>query len=87
MYITYIFFPVRLFLTKKMISWYYNRKIENNRQKLSILEKKKKKILEEVTEKETYKKAKEILLKFAPNELNTPVSGFITCGNCLKEIS
>lgn len=58
-----------------MVSWYYNRKITHNQEKLSTIIEEKKKILNEVTETETYKKAKEILLKFAPDELiMSPVS-------------
>ncbi|TGZ53583.1 Uncharacterized protein DBV15_05136 [Temnothorax longispinosus] len=64
-----LFFPILILLTKKMVSWYYNRKITHNREKLSTIITEKKKILNEVTETETYKKAKEILLKFAPDEL------------------
>lgn len=67
-----------------MISWYYNRKITHNQEKLSTIIGEKKKILNEVTETETYKKAKEILLKFAPDELNMspvsiPFSPFFLC--------
>ncbi|CAL1688219.1 unnamed protein product [Lasius platythorax] len=70
-----LFFPILILLTKKMVSWYYNRKITHNREKLSTIVSEKKKILNEVTETETYKKAKEILLKFAPDELNmTPLT-------------
>ncbi|XP_011874904.1 PREDICTED: protein lunapark-A isoform X2 [Vollenhovia emeryi] len=65
-----LFFPILILLTKKMVSWYYNRKITHNREKLSTIVAEKKKILNQVTETETYKKAKEILLKFAPDELN-----------------
>ncbi|XP_011165464.1 endoplasmic reticulum junction formation protein lunapark-A isoform X1 [Solenopsis invicta] len=64
-----LFFPILILLTKKMVSWYYNRKITHNQEKLSTIMAEKKKILNEVTETETYKKAKEILLKFAPDEL------------------
>lgn len=64
-----LFFPILILLTKKMVSWYYNRKITHNQEKLSTIIEEKKKILNEVTETETYKKAKEILLKFAPDEL------------------
>lgn len=52
-----------------MLSWYYKRKISRNQEKLVTMEKEKKKILDEVTETETYKKAKEILMKFAPDQL------------------
>lgn len=70
-----LLFPILILLTKKMVSWYYNRKITHNREKLSTMLGEKKKILKEVTETETYKKAKEILLKFAPDELNmTPLT-------------
>ncbi|XP_029156697.1 endoplasmic reticulum junction formation protein lunapark-B isoform X2 [Nylanderia fulva] len=65
-----LLFPILILLTKKMVSWYYNRKITHNQEKLSTIISEKKKILNEVTETETYKKAKEILLKFAPDELN-----------------
>lgn len=58
-----------------MVTWYYKRKISENEEKLSTMQFEKKKILDEVTETETYKKAKEILLKFAPDQLKmTPLS-------------
>lgn len=38
------------------------------------MQKQKKKILDDVTETETYKKAKEILMKFAPDQLRTPLT-------------
>ncbi|KAG7201601.1 hypothetical protein KM043_004342 [Ampulex compressa] len=70
-----LLFPILILLTKKMVSWYYKRKISHNQEKLTTMEQEKKKILEEVTETETYKKAKEILLKFAPDQLRmTPLS-------------
>ena len=52
-----------------MVTWYFKCKISKNQEKLSIMQSEKKKILDEVTETETYKKAKEILLKFAPDQL------------------
>ncbi|XP_011638076.1 endoplasmic reticulum junction formation protein lunapark-B, partial [Pogonomyrmex barbatus] len=74
-----LFFPILILLTKKMVSWYYNRKITHNQEKLSTIIAEKKKILNEVTETETYKKAKEILLKFAPDELTmTPLTPKLT---------
>lgn len=58
-----------------MVTLYYKRKISQNQEKLGTMQTEKKKILDEVTETETYKKAKEILLKFAPDQLKmTPVS-------------
>ncbi|XP_018354473.1 PREDICTED: protein lunapark-B isoform X2 [Trachymyrmex septentrionalis] len=73
-----LFFPILILLTKKMVSWYYNRKITLNQEKLSTAMAEKKKILNEVTETETYKKAKEILLKFAPDELTNNMSPLIS---------
>ncbi|XP_043285047.1 endoplasmic reticulum junction formation protein lunapark-B isoform X4 [Venturia canescens] len=70
-----LIFPLVIILTKRMVTWYYNRKISRNRDKLSTMQQEKKKILDEVTETETYKKAKEILMKFAPDQLRmTPLS-------------
>lgn len=70
-----LIFPILILLTKKMVTWYYKRKISENQEKLSTMQFEKKKILDEVTETETYKKAKEILLKFAPDQLKmTPLS-------------
>lgn len=47
------------------------------------MQQEKKKILDEVTETETYKKAKEILMKFAPDQLRmTPVSFIIFYSQC-----
>ncbi|XP_043510988.1 endoplasmic reticulum junction formation protein lunapark-A isoform X2 [Frieseomelitta varia] len=70
-----LIFPILILLTKKMVTWYYKCKISKNQDKLSTMQSEKKKILDEVTETETYKKAKEILLKFAPDQLRmTPLS-------------
>ena len=70
-----LIFPILILLTKKMVTWYYKRKISENQEKLSTMQSEKRKILDEVTETETYKKAKEILMKFAPDQLRmTPLS-------------
>lgn len=70
-----LIFPILILLTKKMVTWYYKRKISHNQDKLVTMQAEKKKILDEVKETETYKKAKEILLKYAPDQLKmTPLS-------------
>jgi hypothetical protein len=70
-----LMFPILILFVKKMVSWYYKRKISRNQETLSTMQQQKKKILDEVTETETYKKAKEILMKFAPDQLRmTPLS-------------
>ncbi|XP_076279744.1 zinc-ribbon metal-binding protein lunapark isoform X2 [Lasioglossum baleicum] len=71
-----LIFPILILLTKKMVTWYYKRKISENQEKLSTMQFEKKKILDEVTETETYKKAKEILLKFAPDQLKMTPSSY-----------
>jgi uncharacterized protein YpuA (DUF1002 family) len=58
----------------KLIVWYYNRKIVTYRKTLLELQKEKKKILDEVMEKETFKVAKEILEKYAPQQLQSMTS-------------
>ncbi|XP_047346538.1 endoplasmic reticulum junction formation protein lunapark-B isoform X1 [Vespa velutina] len=64
-----LIFPIIILFTKKMVSWYYKRKISQNQEKLATMQREKNNILDEVTETETYKKAKEILLRFAPDQL------------------
>jgi len=54
--------------------WYYNRKIVAYKKKLIELRTEKKKILDEVMEKETFKVAKEILEKYAPHQLQSMTS-------------
>ncbi|XP_051169668.1 endoplasmic reticulum junction formation protein lunapark-A [Leptopilina boulardi] len=70
-----LIFPILIIFVKKLVSWYYKRKLRRNEEKLSSMQQDKKKILDEVTETETYRKAKEILLKFAPDQLRmSPLS-------------
>ncbi len=52
-----------------MLTWWYHRKIRKNETQLQELTKKRTKILNEVMETETYKVAKEILEKYAPDQL------------------
>ncbi|CAG9766230.1 unnamed protein product [Ceutorhynchus assimilis] len=64
--------PFVIWFIKIILTWYYNRKIIKNGKKLVSLREKKKKILENVAETETYKVAKQILDKF-DNENKKPV--------------
>jgi len=72
--------PVMLILaSRRGLMWYYSRKITSNEDKLLLLKEEKERILEEVMENETYKKAKEILDKYDPERFKTmtpPRSGF-----------
>ncbi|XP_044744585.1 endoplasmic reticulum junction formation protein lunapark [Coccinella septempunctata] len=61
--------PLIIIFIKRVLTWWYNRKLKKNQEKLSLLRKKKKEILDNVMEKETYKVAKQILETFAPDEV------------------
>ncbi|XP_067003224.1 endoplasmic reticulum junction formation protein lunapark-A isoform X2 [Anabrus simplex] len=64
-----LIFPVIILFLKRLVSWYYHRKISSNQEKLIDMKNKKKQLLDEVMEKETYKVAKQILEKYAPDQL------------------
>ncbi|XP_039613623.1 endoplasmic reticulum junction formation protein lunapark-A isoform X2 [Polypterus senegalus] len=74
-------FPVLVWFLRKLMIWLFSKRTERNNEKLEDLKSQKKKILEEVMEKETYKTAKLILERFDPdskkkNELEQiPVTG------------
>ncbi|XP_069119840.1 endoplasmic reticulum junction formation protein lunapark-B-like isoform X1 [Argopecten irradians] len=59
-------FPILIWLIKKFLHWYFVKRITKNDLALNELRENRKQILEEVMEKETYKKAREILQKFDP---------------------
>lgn len=61
--------PFIIWGVKRLLTWYYRRKISRNESKLSILRTEKKKLLDQVMDTETYKVAKTILEKFAPDQL------------------
>ncbi|KAK4299269.1 hypothetical protein Pmani_028444 [Petrolisthes manimaculis] len=65
----FIVFPFLVYFLKRLLTWHYRRKISRNEQKLKDLRKRREKILEQVMETETYKVAKEILEKYAPDQI------------------
>lgn len=68
-------FPLVIWVVKRTLHWYFVKRIAGNDMALQDLRDKKQKILEDVMEKETYKKAKEILEKYDParfKEIETP---------------
>jgi len=67
-------YPIMALYYYKLDVWYYNRKIVAYKKKLIQLRSEKKKILDEVMEKETFKVAKEILEKYAPHQLHSMTS-------------
>jgi len=66
-------FPFLIFLVKHLVAWYFQRKVNKNSTELQTLRTEKKKILEQVQEKETYKVALEILNKFGEKPQIRPV--------------
>lgn len=63
-----LFFPVLIWFIKRFLHWYFINRITKNDSALEDLRIQKKEILEKVMETETYKKAKEILERFDPEE-------------------
>ncbi|XP_058258870.1 endoplasmic reticulum junction formation protein lunapark-B isoform X1 [Hemibagrus wyckioides] len=61
-----IFFPVLVWLARKLLIFIFSKRTEKNNEKLEDLKSAKRKILEEVMETETYKNAKLILERFDP---------------------
>ncbi|XP_017784250.1 PREDICTED: protein lunapark-B [Nicrophorus vespilloides] len=61
--------PVFIFSLKRLLTWYYNRKISKKEVKLVSLKNDKKKLLDTVMETETYKVARTILEKYAPEQV------------------
>ncbi|PSN52408.1 Protein lunapark-B [Blattella germanica] len=64
-----LIFPIIVVLLKRLVTWYYRRKLTRSQEKLHDMREEKKKLLDDVMDKETYKVAKEILEKFAPEQL------------------
>ncbi|XP_062383748.1 endoplasmic reticulum junction formation protein lunapark-B isoform X1 [Sardina pilchardus] len=62
-----LFFPVLVWFLRKLLIFLFSKRTERNNDKLEDLKVEKKKILEEVMEKETYKNAKLILERFDPD--------------------
>ncbi|CAL4167002.1 unnamed protein product, partial [Meganyctiphanes norvegica] len=68
-------FILVVYILKRILTWWYRRKLSRNERKLEELKEKKEKILEQVMETETYKVAKEILEKYAPEQLRKNLYG------------
>ncbi|XP_014245978.1 endoplasmic reticulum junction formation protein lunapark-B isoform X1 [Cimex lectularius] len=64
-----LIFPIIIIVVRRSIKWLYDRDMRNSSNKLKDLQTKKKEILDDVMNTETYKKAKEILDKYAPEQL------------------
>uniref|UniRef100_A0A0B6ZQE6 Endoplasmic reticulum junction formation protein lunapark n=1 Tax=Arion vulgaris TaxID=1028688 RepID=A0A0B6ZQE6_9EUPU len=64
-----LFFPFLVWGIKKLLHWYFVKRISSHDLALQQLRERKKQILEDVMETETYKRARDILEKFDPTRL------------------
>ncbi|XP_075167166.1 zinc-ribbon metal-binding protein lunapark [Haematobia irritans] len=69
-----LLFPIIIFLLRYLFTWYFQRKLNKNSKKLTVLRAEKKKILEQVMDKETYKVAVNLLARFADKPSRTTFS-------------
>ncbi|XP_054749916.2 endoplasmic reticulum junction formation protein lunapark-B-like [Lytechinus pictus] len=69
-----LLFPFLIWLIRKALHWYFVKRIAQNDLALEELRNKKKSVLEDVKENESYKKAKEILEKFDPSVTLPPLT-------------
>ncbi|XP_065369361.1 endoplasmic reticulum junction formation protein lunapark-A [Calliphora vicina] len=60
-----LLFPFIIIMLRYLFTWYFQRKLNKNSKKLKELRTEKKKILEQVMDKETYKVAVNLLARFA----------------------
>lgn len=60
-------FPILVYLLKRVLHYIFVQRISKNARRLEELKDKKRQVLEEVKEKETYKTAKDLLDKYDPN--------------------
>lgn len=77
-------------LVKKGLAWFFERKVIGNTEELKQLRAEKKKILEKVMDKETYKVAVDILNKFGDKSQRTQtqsLSGKFFLKKCVEEAS
>ncbi|KAH8369928.1 hypothetical protein KR093_001475, partial [Drosophila rubida] len=65
-----LLFPVLIVFLRQMFTWYFQRKLNKNGDKLKQLKEKKSKILEQVMDKETYKVAVNLLERFGDKQQN-----------------
>ncbi|XP_072435271.1 endoplasmic reticulum junction formation protein lunapark-like isoform X2 [Chiloscyllium punctatum] len=73
-------FPLLVWLIRKILIWLFCKRTERNSEALEGLKVQKKKILEEVMEKETYKNAKLILERFDPESKKATELDQLTSG-------
>ncbi|XP_017961073.1 endoplasmic reticulum junction formation protein lunapark-A isoform X2 [Drosophila navojoa] len=72
-----LLFPLLIIFLRQMFTWYFQRKLNKNGDKLAQLKQKKTKILEQVMDKETYKVAVQLLERFGDKQ-QSRISGLLS---------
>ncbi|XP_017867219.1 PREDICTED: protein lunapark-A isoform X1 [Drosophila arizonae] len=72
-----LLFPLLIVFLRQMFTWYFQRKLNKNGDKLAQLKQKKTKILEQVMDKETYKVAVQLLERFGDKQ-QSRISGLLS---------
>lgn len=82
-------FPPLVMMGKRLLHWYYGRQLRNTRGQVERLKQRKRDILDQVMETETYKVAKEILQQYAPEQLTPGLKAgvFVTPGPSISSPS
>uniref|UniRef100_W8BTD6 Endoplasmic reticulum junction formation protein lunapark n=2 Tax=Ceratitis capitata TaxID=7213 RepID=W8BTD6_CERCA len=74
-----LLFPFVIILLRRLFTWYFERKLNKNSNKLTALHAEKKKILEQVMDKETYKVAVKLLARYGDkSSAQKPLYGALT---------
>ncbi|XP_036331625.1 endoplasmic reticulum junction formation protein lunapark-A [Rhagoletis pomonella] len=73
-----LLFPFVIIFLRRLFTWYFERKLNKNSNKLTALQAEKKKILEQVMDKETYKVAVKLLARYGDKHNSQKSLGVIT---------
>lgn len=76
-----LIFPILIIFLKRLVAWFFQRKINRNAVQLKKLRAEKKKILEQVTQKEVYNVACEILNRFGEGRSSHQLTATVAAHN------
>ncbi len=89
LWVPFLVAPFVFLSIRRLLTWWYHRKIRKDEDKLKELLKERKRILNEVMDTETYTVAREILEKYAPEQLmprSTTLSTVSSQIRCSKSV-
>uniref|UniRef100_T1ISS4 Endoplasmic reticulum junction formation protein lunapark n=1 Tax=Strigamia maritima TaxID=126957 RepID=T1ISS4_STRMM len=67
-----VLFPLLVWVLRELTKWFFQSRLRKNETRLTDLLRKKRKILEDVMETETYKVARELLERYDPDQFRKP---------------